>query len=269
MRPCLASVATLLTPLFGQRIVAPPSPPGLDASNSYVAAVAQTVFVSKCCPTPNGNATTTASCFCAAPLGPLAVCPGDDEARANAVKMANVAKVLNYTTQARALGAQIIVFAEGALGMAAYGDHGDVASGALAEPLPEPGVVPCNWPEDGPLSASAPALRAISCSARDSNITIVYDMGDLVACAPENPYNRSLSCSECPDDGFMRFNALVAIGDKGELLMKYHKEHRYLAKRCVGREACLKRGDFRCAQAPCLAEPVPSSSAIPGGHYRL
>ena len=40
--------------------------------------------------------------------------------------------------------------------------------------------------------------------------------------------------NRCPAEGVMRFNTQVAIGDKGELLAKYHKTHRYLASSCVG-----------------------------------
>jgi hypothetical protein len=89
---------------------------------------------------------------------------------------------------------------------------GGCATGDLAEPLPEPlgaasPIVPCHF--TGAEAAAAPALVAASCAARKHRITVVYDTGDAVKCAPQDPYNVSEYCHQCPLEGVMRFNTQV------------------------------------------------------------
>lgn len=229
----------------GFRIVAPPPSPGLHAGNSYVAAVAQTIFTDGpggCCPTA-----TRSSCPGAEPLGPLLPCNGTVAEVATATKLGNMKIFVRMMAAAKAKGAQIIVFSEGSLGIASatyerngrrYNDGGGVAAGGLAEPIPEPlgagaTIVPCDWA--GSRAAASPALVAASCAAKQHSLTVVYDTGDLVNCTHgANPYNVSEYCATCPPEGVMRFNTQVAIGERGELLAKYHKTHRYLASQCVG-----------------------------------
>eukprot|EP01052_Picozoa_sp_SAG31_P020821 SAG31_NODE_1582_length_7828_cov_9.088110_6_plen_460_part_00 len=164
----------------------------------------------------------------------------------NATKMGNVAKFERMMGAAAARGAQIIVFSEGALGIAdgkyrsggrMVDDGGGVAGGLLAEPIPEPlgaasPIVPCDF--TGAEAAAAPALVSASCAAKKHKIHVVYDTGDAVKCSPKDPYNSSEYCYQCPPEGLMRFNTQVAIGDDGKLLAKYHKTHRYLAGNCKG-----------------------------------
>jgi predicted amidohydrolase len=179
-------------------------------------------------------------------MGDLPVCKGSAAQVANATKLGNVATMDRMMASAAAKGARIIVFAEGALGISSatykkgnksYNDGGGVAAGGLAEPIPEPlgvktPIVPCDF--IGDEASASPALVALSCSARKHKIVVVYDTGDLVKCAPSDPYNKSEYCWECPPEGFMRFNTQVALGEGGELLAKYHKTHRYLASKCIG-----------------------------------
>ena len=131
-------------------------------------------------------------------------------------KMGNVEKLRGHIAAAASHGAHIIVFSEGSLGIASYNhDGGGVASGGLAEAIPDNvGGVPCT--ERG--LTSAPALQALSCAAREHNITVVYDTGDLVQCSPHNPFNSSLECGTCPTEGFFRFNTQVALSSDGALL---------------------------------------------------
>ena len=226
------------------------------AGDSYIAAVGQTIFSDGgaeggCCPTVPSSTSPedgehSGACPGAEPLGALPPCKGTPAQAMNATKMGNVATFERMMEAAAAKGAQIIVFGEGALGIAdgkyksggkMVDDGGGVAGGLLAEPLPEPlgavgPIVPCDW--TGAEAAAAPALVAISCAAKKHKIHVVYDTGDAVKCAPKDPYNSSEYCYQCPPEGIMRFNTQVAIGDNGTMLAKYHKTHRYLAAHCIG-----------------------------------
>jgi len=150
-------------------------------------------------------------------------------------------------------GAQIVVFSEGGLGIGAYHhDEGGVASGVLAEYIPDvsrhdgPPIIPC---DDDQLRKTSPALVRLSCSARRHRITVVTDMGDLVSCSPHNPYNSSWQCATCPPEGSFRFNTQIALGDRGELLAKYHKMHPYYPSEHAH---CIGDGH----QQPGLSDPV-------------
>lgn len=219
-----------------------------DLADSYIAAVGQTIFSDGgagegggCCPSQ-----TTGACPGAEPLGKLPPCNGTLAQAMNETKMGNLANFERMMEAAAAKGAQIIVFSEGALGIAdgkyksggkMVDDGGGVAGGVLAEPIPEPigsanPIVPCDF--KGAAATAAPALVALSCAAKKYKIHVVYDTGDAVKCAPKDPYNSSEYCYQCPPEGIMRFNTQVAIGDDGKLLAKYHKTHRYLASQCIG-----------------------------------
>ena len=193
-----------------------------------------------CCPTGTGD---TPECPGAEPVVGLQACTGTQAEIAAAVKMGNVKRLVEHANAAAAHGADILVFSEGALGIAGFsyvdkadnktqhGDGGGVASGGLAEAIPDPAtvakgsavLVPCTDPH---APKATPALHAMSCAAKANNITIVLDMGDKQPCAAY-PYNPNVTCSECPPEGYFRFNSQVAIGNHGELLQKYHKMHPY------------------------------------------
>ena len=198
--------------------------PTLAPSDSYIAAVGQTIFSDGgaeggCCPTvPGGGADLGSSegggsCPGAEPLGALPPCKGSVEQAINATKMGNIANMESMMAAAAAKGAHIIVFSEGALGIAdakykeggkTVDDGGGVAAGGLAEPIPDPlasptPLTPCDF--TGEEAAAAPALVAASCAARRHKITVVYDTGDAVKCAPADPYNASEYCYQCPPEG--------------------------------------------------------------------
>ena len=227
--------------------------PALAAGDTYIAAVGQTIFSDGgakggCCPSVPGEGAEAATGACpgAEPLGHLPPCQGAPAQAMNETKMGNMANFERMMEAAAAKGAQIIVFSEGALGIAdgkyksggkMVDDGGGVAGGLLAEPIPEPlgaasPIVPCEF--TGAEAAAAPALVAASCAAKKHSIHVVYDTGDAITCAPKDPYNSSEYCYQCPPEGVMRFNTQVAIGDDGTLLAKYHKTHRYLAGHCKG-----------------------------------
>ena len=94
------------------RVIAPAPALGLDDSNSYVAAVAQTIFTDGpggCCPTANARE----GCPGAEPLGPLPPCNGSEPDVALRTKLGNVAIFDRMMAAASKRGAQIIVFSEG------------------------------------------------------------------------------------------------------------------------------------------------------------
>lgn len=146
-------------------------------------------------------------------------------------KMGNVARLGAHVAAAAAHGADIIVFSEGALGIASFnyldkktnqthGDGGGVASGELAEEIPDPRTASqteLNACTDPKAPAATPALHAISCFAKQYNITIVLDMGDKQPCSTY-PYSPNITCSECPPEGVFRFNSQVAIGNDGRYI---------------------------------------------------
>ena len=222
LRAALAALC-LLRAAAGVRLVRRAAAPGLGRGNSYVAAVAQTVWPdgANCCPqalVPSPFAGGGAPvCVGAEPVS-LPVCAGNPAEIARRLKMGNVARMEVHIKAARGESADIIVFSEGALGIANFNtsagvpDNGGVASGGLAEPIPEPRdhpgrqIIPCL---DSATAASAPALHALSCLARRYNITVVFDMGDRVDCDVD-PYHSSVACSKCPPEGFFRFNTQVS-----------------------------------------------------------
>lgn len=230
---------------------------GSAVDSYYVAAVAQTVWPDGlgCCPqalVPSPFAGGGAPvCAGAEPLS-LKPCVGTPAEIALRLKMGNVARMEAHVSAARRHAADIIVFSEGALGIANFTtaagepDYGGVASGALAEPIPDPQAAkkrgeiinPCLDPG---AAASTPALHALSCIARKHNITLVFDMGDRVPCS-EFPADPRVRCSRCPLEGFFRFNTQVALSERGALLAKYHKTHPY--------------------------EPTPNATCIGDGHQQ-
>lgn len=60
-------------------------------------------------------------------------------------------------------------------------------------------------------------LKRLSCAARTSNLTVVANVGTLVAC----------NDSSCPQDGHYQFNTDVVFGTDGAILATYHKINLY------------------------------------------
>ena len=232
------------------RVVQQPTPSHHTSHNAYTAAVAQTVFVDgpQCCPSPHPGRPGGCGCSGSEPICGLPDCQGTEKQIATRTKMSNVARFAAMVGTAAGKGADIIVFSEGVLGIAGYhyadksgtkhSDGGGVASGGLAERIPDPRlskakIVPC---DDAAAAAATPALHAFSCAAQLHKITVVLDMGDVQPCSAY-PFSKSVVCSECPPEGVFRFNTQVAIGSGGELLAKYHKMHPYnpsAKAHCIG-----------------------------------
>ena len=131
----------------GIRVVQQPAPAEHTRENSYTAAVVQTVwpFGADCCP----GRVDARGCGCAGAesLCGMKQCSGTQEQVANATKIGNVGRIENFISAAATAGAQIVVFSEGALGIGSFTytaggrtikDGGGVASGGLAEPIPDP-----------------------------------------------------------------------------------------------------------------------------------
>ena len=133
--------------------------------------------------------------------------------------MQNVNRLDAFAAQARAQGAQIIVFPE-------YGIQADeprsnwtraAGPGSIVpftEPIPPLHTNPCVAPQRFP---GADISVALSCMAIRHNMTIVAAYGDLITCAPSMP--------PCRADGKAMYNTAVAFGDDGTILGRYHKEH--------------------------------------------
>eukprot|EP01130_Rhizamoeba_saxonica_P005101 TRINITY_DN2047_c0_g1_i2.p1 TRINITY_DN2047_c0_g1~~TRINITY_DN2047_c0_g1_i2.p1 ORF type:complete len:436 (-),score=74.37 TRINITY_DN2047_c0_g1_i2:156-1463(-) len=66
----------------------------------------------------------------------------------------------------------------------------------------------------------SPILYTISKLARENNIYVVVDMGDLQYCDKLDDIN-------CPPDGFYSFNTQVVFSNTGLILQKYHKINLY------------------------------------------
>eukprot|EP01079_Euglenida_sp_SAG-EU17-18_P003668 gene3668-4093_t len=135
-------------------------------------------------------------------------------ASARDTRLANVAAFDVAAGQAKARGAQIIVFPELGLGV---NEESRYYNAMFGEPIPDPadtpGANPCA--EAGKYNASAPALVAASCMARRHGIVAVVGCTDAQPCSGDG----------CPPGGSHVYNAAVAFGESGAVLAKYHKYH--------------------------------------------
>lgn len=112
-------------------------------------------------------------------------------------------------------GASLVVFPE-------YGLTGpDFPSRASAAPfldsVPDPGAAIGSIPCADPRPEGIEVLRALSCAARDANVTLVAVLGTAQPC--------SRGEDGCPTDGQFQFNTQAAFGSDGSLLALYHKVH--------------------------------------------
>lgn len=117
-------------------------------------------------------------------------------------------------TVAAEKGADIVVFPE-------YGIFPPNSREGLKnylEQTPDPHEVrtnPCELEEE---YSNRPILYTLSCMAKNHNIVIVANTGDIQPCVPQND-------SKCRDDGVYQFNTLVAFDRDGTLISRYHKVH--------------------------------------------
>ena len=142
----------------------------------------------------------------------------------------------NVSKVAAQNGVQLLVFPED--GLFVPEDRIDAMN--YVEQIPEVNkdnlVTPCTDPRFG---ANSPGiLRTLSCTARDSNLYIVADIGDRVPC--HNPESnsvyknsigleanqkRAVDDGRCPEDGHFLYNTAVAFDPNGQLVLRYHKKH--------------------------------------------
>ena len=136
-----------------------------------------------------------------------------------------------YVSDAKAKGAQIIVFAEGGLG-----SNTAPLNRASCEPLPAVGGVLCGQESKHPLASR------MSCLAQRHQIYLVHALCDVQKCV-------GAACDEWADkDGFYHFNAQVAFSPSGELIAKYHKMHLY--------DPAPGQGESTHASYPPTADPA-------------
>eukprot|EP01103_Thecamoeba_quadrilineata_P017476 TRINITY_DN621_c0_g1_i1.p1 TRINITY_DN621_c0_g1~~TRINITY_DN621_c0_g1_i1.p1 ORF type:complete len:502 (-),score=68.39 TRINITY_DN621_c0_g1_i1:29-1534(-) len=114
--------------------------------------------------------------------------------------------------------AQIIVFPEYGLFGENYFETRDSIYPYL-EQIPNPAnatepIIPCQ----NSTYDEQPVLQRSSCLAKQYDIYIALDLGDLQPCnISSNP--------NCPEDGRFQFNTQIALSPTGQLLAKYHKIH--------------------------------------------
>ncbi|KAF8782437.1 biotinidase-like [Argiope bruennichi] len=116
------------------------------------------------------------------------------------------------TEIASSKGADVIVFPE--YGIFPPLERAEVKK--FMETIPDPKNARVNPCEESDVYSQRIILHTLSCMAKNNNIVVVANMGDLQKCEGE---------PDCPEDGDFHFNANVAFDRDGTLLMKYHKEH--------------------------------------------
>lgn len=151
--------------------------------------------------------------------------------RALFIMNSNMDQYVAHIEAAKEMGAQIIVFSEDGL----YGDDKCTRREILPylEYIPDvtssSTIIPCtdssykfpkyeNSPYDTSMFDEQPILKRASCLAREFDIVVVLDMGDIQPCNPSEDSN-------CPSDGRYQYNTQVAFDENGMLLAKYHKTH--------------------------------------------
>lgn len=114
-------------------------------------------------------------------------------------------------------GAHIVVFPESAiLGVDLERTREEIYP--YLEEIPSPWskkVIPCTDPE----YSDRQILQNLSCLARNYNIVLVANMGEVQYC-------RS-GLEDCPKDGRFQFNTNVVFENDGCLIAKYQKQHLY------------------------------------------
>ena len=114
-------------------------------------------------------------------------------------------------------GAQIVVFPENAiLGVDLERTRKNIYPYLEVIPTPQlSNLIPCSDAE----YSDRPILTNLSCFARNYNVVLVANMGEVQHCSGD--------FVDCPKDGHFQFNTNVVFENDGRLIAKYQKQHLY------------------------------------------
>lgn len=114
-------------------------------------------------------------------------------------------------------GAQIVVFPENAiLGVDLERTRKNIYPYLEVIPTPQLSkILPCNDIE----YSDRPILTNLSCFARNYNVVLVANMGEVQRCSGD--------FVDCPKDEHFQFNTNVVFENDGHLIAKYQKQHQY------------------------------------------
>eukprot|EP00397_Hematodinium_sp_SG-2012_P003907 GEMP01003917.1.p1 GENE.GEMP01003917.1~~GEMP01003917.1.p1 ORF type:complete len:621 (+),score=118.04 GEMP01003917.1:785-2647(+) len=91
----------------------------------------------------------------------------------------------------------------------------------FGEQVPSNGTVPCDDLRDHSQTEEFLPSFHFSCAARESNITVVANMLDVVPCT------NDCNIDDVEGNAFWNYNALVVFDATGRIVVKYHKQHLY------------------------------------------
>jgi len=144
-----------------------------------------------------------------------------DRLSALTIMYSNLYYYEKYIQLATEQGAQIIVFPE--YGLLGWPEHGwnRTTIYPFMESIPDPlsSSSPINPCSNNSSLSTSPITVALSCLAKEYQIYIVANYGDLFICQDGQ--------RGCRSDGRLQFNTAVVFGDNGDLLVRYHKRHLY------------------------------------------
>ncbi|XP_028404486.1 pantetheinase-like [Dendronephthya gigantea] len=119
--------------------------------------------------------------------------------------------------EAKSKNVVIIVFPE--YGLTGF-DHTRESFRPFLENIPDPTKQEWNACEAKPDNSTA-IMKRLSCLAKNNDIYIVVNMGDIKLC------NKTTD-PHCPADGRYQYNTNVVFDNAGKLIARYHKQHPFL-----------------------------------------
>ncbi|XP_046840395.1 pantetheinase-like [Xenia sp. Carnegie-2017] len=134
------------------------------------------------------------------------------------IMMKNVNVYKQQVITAKNKNARIIVFPE--YGLTGF-NHDRESFRPFLENIPDPTRIEWNACTDPEPDNSTFILNRLSCLAKDNNIYLVVNMGDIKPCNKTTDLN-------CPEDGRYQYNTNVVFDNKGNLIARYHKQHPFM-----------------------------------------
>ncbi|KAG8193092.1 hypothetical protein JTE90_017843 [Oedothorax gibbosus] len=113
---------------------------------------------------------------------------------------------------AKLKGADIILYPE--YGLFMYSSEETLEK--YTENIPDPSKERANPCQDGAKFHNRPILRTLSCIAKNNSMFVVANAGDKQDCHGQEG---------CPPGGAFHYNTNVVFDRRGNLILKYHKEH--------------------------------------------